>query len=69
MKTKIILPNNTFGLVIMLILLVLVLLVPFTLTLWLVLKFAPWWVAVPLALSASLIAWAKCVKRQSNSQI
>jgi hypothetical protein len=53
---KILLPNNSFGLMIMLALIAFGAIVPFVLALWLVLLVAPWWVAVPVALAASLVS-------------
>ena len=53
---KILLPDNYFGFLIMLVLIALVDIVPFVLVLWLVLLVAPWWVAVPVALAASLVS-------------
>ena len=59
---KIILPNNNFGCAIMCILLVLLFIVPFTLTAWLVLFIAPWWVAGPLSLLVATITFIKVAK-------
>jgi len=53
---KILLPANYFGLLIMLVLIALAFIVPFVLVLWLVSLVAPWWVAVPVALAASLVS-------------
>jgi len=53
---KILLPNNYFGLLIMLVLIALAFIVPFVLVFWLVLLVAPWWVAVPIALAASMVS-------------
>ena len=53
---KILLPANYFGLLIMLLLIALAFIVPFVLVLWLVSLVAPWWVAVPVALAASLVS-------------
>jgi hypothetical protein len=53
---KILLPNNYFGLLIMLLLIALGAIVPFVVVLWLVLQAAPWWVAVPIALAVSLVS-------------
>ena len=53
---KILLPNNYFGLLIMLVLIALAAIAPFVLVLWLVLLVAPWWVAVPIALAVSLVS-------------
>ena len=58
---KILLPNNYFGLLVMLVLIALCAIVPFVLVLWLVLQAAPWWVAVPIALAASLISVLRLV--------
>ena len=59
---KIILPNNTFGVIIMLFLMLLVILVPLSVTGWLVSLIAPWWVAVPCALLASLVTSLVTIK-------
>jgi hypothetical protein len=59
---KIILPNNNFGLFLMLAILALILIVPFVLTLWVVLLIAPWWVALPVSLAASLFSFLVIVK-------
>lgn len=48
------LPPNNFGLALALLAILLICLVPFVVVLWLVLFLAPWWVAVPAALAASL---------------
>jgi hypothetical protein len=53
---KILLPKNPFGLMVMLVLIALGAIVPFVLSLWLVSLVAPWWVAVPVALAASLVS-------------
>jgi hypothetical protein len=58
---KILLPNNYFGLLIMLLLIALCAIVPFVLVLWLVLQAAPWWVAVPIALAASMASVLRLV--------
>lgn len=60
------LPNNGFGTAIMLMAITLVGTVPFILTLWLALKVAPWWVAVPIAISVSLMALLLTVKFRPN---
>jgi len=59
---KILLPNNTFGAIIMLILMILVVFVPFTVSLWLTSMFAPWWVALPVSLLITLIVFVVVVK-------
>lgn len=61
---KIKLPNNGFGVAIMLTAIALIGIVPFVLTLWLALKVAPWWVAAPIAISSSLITLLLTVKRR-----
>ncbi len=50
------LPPNNFGLILFLISLILLAIVPFVLVIWLALFLAPWWVALPLALSASVLS-------------
>jgi len=59
---KVILPNNGWGVAIMLAALSLLAIIPFVLTLWLSLKVAPWWVATPLASAASLLTLLLTVK-------
>jgi hypothetical protein len=62
---KITLPNNGFGLAIMLTAIVLLATVPFVLSLWLTLKVAPWWVAAPVAIAASFITLVVTVKHRA----
>jgi hypothetical protein len=64
---KILLPNNYFGLLIMLVLIALGAIVPFVLVLWLVLQAAPWWVAVPIALAASMVSVLRMVNFKGSS--
>jgi hypothetical protein len=64
---KILLPNNYFGLLIMLVLIALCAIVPFVLALWLVLQAAPWWVAVPIALAASMVSVLRLVNLKGSS--
>ena len=52
------LPPNNFGLILFLLFLLLMAIVPFVVVLWLSLFLAPWWVAVPLALLASVLSLA-----------
>ena len=59
---KILLPNKVDGVFVKLILIDLILIVPFTITLWLSSKIAPLWVCIPLAMSASAIAFLTLVK-------
>lgn len=56
MKKKILLPNNGFGVLALLALLVLIPGVPLVLTLWLVGLVAPSWVAIPCALLVAATA-------------
>jgi hypothetical protein len=58
----IILPNNGFGVAIMLCLMALAAIVPFVVVLWLMLYVAPWWVAVPVAIAASMLSFLRLVK-------
>ena len=62
---KVILPNNGWGVAIMLAALSLLAIIPFVLTLWLSLKVAPWWVATPLAGAASLITLLTTVRHKA----
>jgi hypothetical protein len=62
---KIKLPNNGFGVAIMLTAIALLGTVPFVLTLWLTLKVAPWWVATPVAITSSLVTLLLTVKRRA----
>jgi hypothetical protein len=64
---KILLPAGYFGLLIMFALIALGAIVPFVLALWLVLFVAPWWVAVPIALAASLISVLLLVNFKGSS--
>lgn len=59
---KVTLPNNKFGVTMMLLLIMCVVLVPLSVVLWLVSRIAPWWVAAPCAITASLIAFLCTVK-------
>ncbi len=62
---KITLPNNVFGIATMLTAIALLCVVPFVLALWLTLKIAPWWVAVPIAIAASFVTLLLTVKRRA----
>lgn len=62
---KITLPNNSFGVVVMLTVIALVGIVPFVTVLWLTLKVAPWWVALPVSTAASLATLLLTVKRRT----
>jgi len=62
---QITLPNNNLGVCLMLAMIALIIMVPFILVLWLVSLVAPWWVALPLGLAASLIAFLTGVKMKS----
>jgi hypothetical protein len=64
---KILLPNNSFGLIVMLVLIALGAIVPFVLALWLVSLVAPWWVAVPVALAASMESVLLLVKFKGSN--
>jgi hypothetical protein len=59
---QILLPNNAFGTIIMLFAILLVILVPLSVTGWLVSLVAPWWVAAPCALLVSLVIFLRVVK-------
>ena len=61
---KIMLPNNNFGLLIMLVLIVMAAVVPFVVALWLSMKVAPLWVALPVAVSASIVSLLLVVRRR-----
>lgn len=56
------LPNNSFGVAIMLLLMALSAIVPFVVALWLMLYIAPWWVATPIAIAVGVVSFAKLVK-------
>jgi hypothetical protein len=62
MKKEILLPNNTFGALIMLSLMLLIFAVPLCLTIWLVSLVAPWWVYFPCGLFVALVATLFLVK-------
>ncbi len=64
---KILLPAGYFGLFIMFVLIALGAIVPFVLVLWLVLQAAPWWVAVPIALAASMVSVLKLVNFKGSN--
>jgi hypothetical protein len=64
----IILPSNGFGVVIMLCLMALAAIVPFVVVLWLMLEFAPWWVAIPVAIAASMVSFSKLVKFEGGAK-
>lgn len=64
---KILLPNNYFGFLIMLVLIALCAIVPFVLVLWVVLQAAPWWVALPIALAASMVSVLRLVNFKGSS--
>jgi hypothetical protein len=64
---KILLPNNYFGLLFMLLLIALCAIVPFVVVLWLALQAAPWWVALPIALAASLVSVLRLVNFKGAS--
>lgn len=53
---RVTLPNNWIGISIMLLAIFLLLAVPAAVTLWLISLVAPWWVAVPCAVAAGLLA-------------
>jgi hypothetical protein len=64
----IILPSNGFGVVVMLCLMALAAIVPFVVVLWLMLEFAPWWVAIPVAIAASMVSFSKLVKFEGGAR-
>lgn len=64
----IILPNNGFGVAIMLCLMALAAIVPFVVVLWLMLYVAPWWVAVPVAIAASMLSFLRLVKFRGGAR-
>jgi hypothetical protein len=66
---QITLPNNGFGVCLMLAMIAMVIIVPFTLVFWLVSLFAPWWVGTPLALAASLFAFVSVVKFKEQTPL
>ena len=64
----IILPNNGFGFAIMLCLMALAAIVPFVVVLWLMLEFAPWWVAVPVAIAAGVVSFLRLVNFKGGAR-
>jgi len=64
----IILPNNGFGFIVTLCLMALAAIVPFVVVLWLMLEFAPWWVAIPVAFAAAMVSFSKLVKFGGNAK-
>jgi hypothetical protein len=67
MKKQILLPNGTFGLLLMLALIVLIITVPFVAVFWAVALVAPWWVALPCGLLMSLVTFLVTVKFRGRS--
>lgn len=59
---KIILPNNNFGTMLMLAAILLIIVSTLTVSFWLVSLLAPWWVALPCSLLASLLTFLFTVK-------
>jgi hypothetical protein len=59
---KILLPDNAFGYILMIALVLAIIFVPLVVVGWLVSLVAPWWVAVPCALSSSLAVFLVTVK-------
>lgn len=59
---KVTLPGNTFGAVIMLMMILCIVLVPLSIVAWLVSLIAPWWVATPCAIMSSLVTFVLTVK-------
>jgi hypothetical protein len=62
---KIILPNNNFGAILMLLFVILIIVVPFVIMVWAVSLAAPWWVAWPVGMLVSLICFVALVKFKS----
>jgi len=60
------LPNNGFGLTIMLTVIFLIAASSFALPFWFVSSFAPWWVALPISLLASIVMLLLTVKYDSK---
>ena len=56
------LPNNSIGGAIVLCLIALSAIVPFAVVLWVALLVAPWWVALPAAIAASVVSFVALVK-------
>ena len=63
---KILLPDNGFGYLLMVALVLAIISVPLVVVGWLVSLIAPWWVAVPCALASSLVAFLVTVKFKTN---
>lgn len=58
----IILPNNCFGMLVMLALICMIEIAAFCVTLWMVGLIAPWWVSVPSALLVAMLTFITIVK-------
>jgi len=61
MKKKILLPNNTFGCLLMLGLILACGIVPYVISHWLLSLVAPLWVTIPTALGITLFTFCKLV--------
>lgn len=60
--SKILLPNNGFGVLLMLLAIFTVITVPFVISYWLTSLIAPWWVSFPVSFAITLFVFLKCVK-------
>lgn len=61
-KMKVVLPNNGFGGVVILFMIVLIAMVSFCASFWLAGLIAPWWVSAPFALLTTLVTLLMVVK-------
>lgn len=59
---KILLPNNCFGLGLMLMLMILSFATPFAATYWLLSMVAPWWVCLPFGLLIGIVVFILLVR-------
>lgn len=62
---KVNLPNNGFGVAIMLSLMLLIPIVSFNVTYWLLSMIGPWWVSLPTCLFVAIFTFARLVKFKS----
>lgn len=66
MKKKIVLPNNWFGVSVMVAAWTLIATVPFAVAFWAVDLVAPWWVATPVAAACSFYSLALCAAKKKE---
>jgi hypothetical protein len=62
------LPNNWFGITVMLVLFVLFATVFFTVPYWLLSLVAPWWVAIPFSILVCLLGMLSIVRKREDKK-